>query len=204
MKITIDGNASQTRSASVTIGKLLSDVKNEVLESGRVVLSLCLDGRVVDSDYERQVAMSPPSSFGELTVETADPKALCLATLGEVCNHIQPIIEESARIAELIDTGREAQALGRIAPCVEVWGAIVKAVHNIAQLMQVDMESVSTGQESLSGTLRGLVELLQSIKNQLDARDLVSIRDTMKHEMPDMARRVSGQLEALSSQVATK
>jgi hypothetical protein len=159
---------------------------------------------VVDSEYEKQITSSSPSSFGELAVETADPKTLCMATLGEVCNHIQPIIEESARIAELIDTGKEAQALGRIAPCVEVWGAIVKAVHNIAQLMQVDMASVSTGQESLSATLRGLVDLLQAIKNHLDARDMVSIRDTMKHEMPDMALRVSAQLEALSSQVATK
>lgn len=204
MQISVDGSIRESHPLPATMGKLISDIKNDLLSSGRVALSFSLDGRVVDSEYEKEIAAMPPGTFRELSVEAADPKALCLATLAEVANHIQPIIDESARIADLIDTGKEAQALGRIAPCVEVWGAIVKAVHNITQLMQVDTREITASGESLSDTLRRLVELLQSVKNRVDARDMVGVRDAMKHEMPDVARRTAAQLESLTSRVAAK
>jgi hypothetical protein len=204
MEISVDGSPRNTHVIPATIGTLIADLKNDLLDDGRVILSLTLDGRTVDGEYEKEVAGMSPGVFGRFSVETADQKTLCLATLDEVAHHIQPIIDESARIAELIDTGNEAQAFGRIGPCVEVWGAIVKAVHNIAQLMQVDMMSVAACDETLSSALKGLVELLQSIKNHVDARDLVALRDVMKHQMPEVAKRIAAQLDALSNQVAAK
>jgi hypothetical protein len=204
MHISVDGTRREAEALPETIGGLISGLKSDLLADGKVVLSVSVDGRVADAEYQREIADRPAADFGEVSVETADPKALCLATLEEVRNHIQPIIDESGRISELIDTGKEAQALGRIIPCVEVWGAIVKAVHNIAQLMQVDINEVATSDEALSETLRSLVDLLQSIRNHMESRDLVSIRDVMKHEMPEVARRVGAQLEGLSNLVAAK
>jgi len=204
MEISVDGNPREVCVLPATVGKLISDIRNDLLDGSRVLLSYSLDGRIVDSEYEREISGMSPGAFKILTLETADPKALCLATLDELRNHIQPIIDESARISELIDTGRDAQALGRIAPCVEVWGAIVKAIHNIAQLMQVETDKVSANDETLSEGLGALVELLQMIKNHMEARDLVSLRDAMKHEMPEVARRIAAHLDALSGQVAAK
>ncbi len=204
MQVTIDGTPRETNGLPSSIGRLISELKSDLLAAGKVVLSVSIDGKVIDAQYEREISTLPVDSFTELCVETADPKSLCLATLDEVRNHVQPIIDESARISDLIDSGRQTQALGRIIPCIEVWGAIVKAVHNIAQLMQVNTAEVSAGQETLSDTLRALVDLLQSIKNHMDSQDMVSLRDAMKHEMPDVARRIGAQLESLSALVSAK
>jgi hypothetical protein len=89
-------------------------------------------------------------------------------------------------------------------PCLEVWGAVTTAIHNIAQLMEVNMDEVSTGEESLTDSIRALVTVMQSLKAGMDARDLVSIRDTLKHEMPETADRIAAQLDALSNVVAAK
>jgi hypothetical protein len=182
----------------------LSDIRRDVLSSGRIVCAISLDGNAIDAQYEESIAEESVENFGGLIIETADPKTLCLATLEEVAHHILPIVEESARISELIDSGKEVQALGRIVPCMEVWGAIVKAVHDIAQLMDVDMDDIASEDESLSQSLRSLVDLLHNIKSAMDAHDMVTIRDAMKHEMTAFAKRVSTQLEALTSLVAAK
>jgi len=204
MEISVDGNRRDVASMPATMGDLISDLKCELLDSGRVVLSLAVDGRAVDARYENEIAGRPVSDFQGITLSTADPKTLCLATLEEVANHIQPIIDESARISELIDQGRHSQAMGRIMPCLEVWGAVITAIHNIAQLMQVNLDEVSTGEESLTDSIRALVSVMQSIKAAMDSRDLVSIRDALKHEMPETAHRIAAQLDALSNMVAAK
>lgn len=204
MEISVDGNRRDVSEQPATMGKLISRLKSDILATGRVVLSMEVDGRAVDADYEKRIQERLVEEFSEILVETADPKELCLATLDEVANHIQPIIDESARISDLVDTGKDTQAFGRIVPCIEVWGAIVKAVHDITQLMQVDMNQVATDDETLSDCLRALVGLLQKIKDSMDARDLVAVRDAMKHEMPEVADRIATQLEALSSLVAAK
>ncbi len=204
MNVHIDGICQDPDTQAVTIGRLLSDIRRDALSSGRIVCGISLDGNAVDTQYERCVSEQSVENFSELVVETADPKTLCLATLGEVARHILPIIEESGRIGDLIDSGKEVQALGRIVPCMEAWGAIVKAIHDIAQLMEVDMDEIAAEDESLSQSLRSLVELLQSIRSAMDARDMVTIRDAMKHEMTAFAKRVNTQLEALTSLVAAK
>jgi len=204
MEISVDGNRRDVSEQPATMGKLISRIKNDVLAGGRIVLAIEVDGHAVDADYEREIHDRPVGDFRKVSVETADPKTLCLATLEEVSHHIAPIIDESARISDLVDTGKDTQAFARIVPCIEVWGAIVKAVHDIAALMQVEMDQVATNDESLSESLRALVELLQRIKDSMEARDLVGVRDAMKHEMPEVADRIAAQLEALSSLVAAK
>jgi hypothetical protein len=198
MQISVDGAQRETDVSPGTMGRLISNIKSDLLATGKVVLSLSVDGRAIDAEYERQICELPVEKFGELSVETADSKKLCLATLDEVHHHIAPIIDEAVRISDLLDAGKQEQALGRVISCTEVWGAIVKAVHNIAQLMQIDIDQVRAGDQSLRETLRSVVALLQTIKNHMDSRDFVGIRDTMKHEIPEVAKRFDAQLTALS------
>jgi hypothetical protein len=204
MEISVDGSPRQAPAAATTMGPLLAALKEDVLATGRVVLSVQIDGHEADAKKQADVADASVGEFSNLRLQTADPKALCIATLEEVANHIQPIVDEAGRIAELIDTSKETQAMTRIGPCLDVWAAIIRAVQNIAELMQVRLAEVATEQETLPASIEALVGVLEELKASVNARDFVSTRDIMKNRMPEVSRRIAAQLGALLAAVAAK
>jgi len=204
MEISVDGVAREVPALHGTMGGLIGELKKDVLSQGRVVLAVSVDGRDMALKAQGEIAGRRVDEFSTLSVKTADPRELCLATLEEVSNHIQPIIDEAGRIAELIDQGKEAQALGRIVPCLEVWSAIVRAAQNISELMQVDLNGVTANNESLPESVRALVGLLGELKAGMDARDFVAVRDAMKNRMPEVSGRIAVQLDALFAAVSAK
>ena len=204
MQIKVDGKNQEDKFSAKTAGKLLSEMRQAVTSAGRVITSIEVDGKELSQAEEKKMASARVKEFNLIEVRTAEPRELCLATLQEVGRHIQPIIDESARIASLIDTGKEVQAFERILPCLEVWSAILAAVQKIAALMQVDVKQISSAQEPLSESVGALVRFLQCLKTSIDGQDLVAVRDAMKHEMPEVAARISAQISALSAAISSK
>lgn len=204
MKILVDDKRQDMRPLPKTMGNLIADLRTAVTNAGRIVLTISVDGRELSEDEERKIGPEPITRFGAVAVATSEPRALCLSILEEVGRHIQPIIDECDRIASLIDSGKELPALERILPCIEVWGTILATVQKVSGLMQVNINEVSTDKEALSEAVAGLVRLLQSLKASIDSHDMVSVRDAMKYEMPEIAKRISGQVQALSAAISAK
>lgn len=204
MEVSVDGARLDIASRPITIGTLIRDAKETVISRGRVILSVSIDGREMDAEAEREIADKPVTGFRRLVLETAHPRDLCIETLQEVARHIQPVIDEGARISELIDTGKEKAAFDRIVPCLEVWAAILSAMQKVATLMDIDIAKISADGESLPEGVKGVIGFLQGMRDALAERDLVSVRDALKHQMPQVARRMTAQVEALSAAVAAK
>ncbi len=202
MEISVDGLSLSLEGPPPTVGRLIDELKTRAARSNRVILSIHLDGSDLDIVAQRRVADRPIEDFESLAVETADAKSLCVATLEEAGRHIQPVIDEAGRISELIDQGKEADALGRMAPCLEVLGTIVAAVEKVSILLELDLNEVAVEGASLADIITRLSEFLRSLKSSIDARDLVAARDSMKHELPEVASALEQQLSALSSAVA--
>lgn len=202
MEISVDGLNLTLDDPPPTVGRLIDDLKNRTARSNRVILSIRLDGDDLDPPAQRRIADRPLDEFASLEVETADAKSLCVATLEEAGRHIQPVIDEAGRIGELIDQGKEADALGRMAPCLEVLGTIVAAVEKVSILLELDLNEVAFEGASLADIIGRLSEFLRDLKSSIDARDLVAARDSMKHELPEVASALEQHLSALSSAVA--
>lgn len=202
MEIQVDGSRQEVQPLPATIGQLVSELRGAVTTAGKVVISVTVDGREMNEGEEVRISAQPVEEFANVSVLTAEPRVLCIETLEEVSRHVEPVIDECNRIADLIDAGKEAPAFERIVPCMEVWGAILGAVQKIAVLMEIDLENVGTEDETLTDSVTALVSFLQSLKGRIDSHDLVSVRDAMKHEMPEIADRISRQLTALSTAIA--
>jgi hypothetical protein len=202
MDISVDGEKRPFDNPPETIGGLIDEVKTRAARSTRVVLSIRVDGADLDVAAQKRIAQSPICDFSSLAVETADAKSLCVATLEEAGRHIQPVIDEAERIGELIDQGKDGDALGRMAPCLEVLGTIVAAVEKVSILLELDLNEVAFEGASLADIITRLSDFLRSLKSSIDARDLVAARDSMKHELPEIASALEQQLSALSSAVA--
>lgn len=204
MEISIDGRTREVEDLPDTIGKLIIGLKNAVGQANRVVLSVSLDGQRIDADGQRRIADRRPGEFSSVSLETADAKVLCLATLEEAAKHIEPVVDEASRIGDLIDAGKDDEALRRIVPCLEVWSTIISAVEKVGILLEIDLDKVATDEATLNAVIEDLAEFLRGLKASVDTHDLVAIRDRMKHEMPEMGARISSQLAALSSVITAK
>lgn len=202
MEISIDGERREVALLPATIGTLIDELKTSVGQDDRVVLSVSVDGKEMDICRQQEIADTPAGQFGSVEIETADAKVLCRATLEEAGRHIQPVVDEASRVAELLDAGKDTEAFSRILPCLEVWSTIMAAVEKVAILLELDIREVTTGEASLPEVIQELAEMLRDLKEGIDARDLVAVSDAMKHEMPEVAGKLSEQLAALCSTIA--
>jgi len=202
MEISVDGRTRRLDKLPDTIGELIDDLRESTIENERVILGVRVDGEDLDIAAQRRVASRPAADFSSIEVETADAKTLCIATLEEAGRHIQPVVDESLRISELIDAGRSEESLSRIIPCLEVWGTLIAAVQKVAVLLELDLNEVVTEEATLAEVVSRLAEVLRSLKANIDAHDFVAVRDSMKYEMPEVAGKLDRQLEALSSAVS--
>jgi len=202
MEISVDGRARRLDKLPDTIGELIDDLRESTIENERVILGVRVDGEDLDIAAQRRVASRPAADFSSIEVETADAKTLCIATLEEAGRHIQPVVDESLRISELIDAGRSEESLSRIIPCLEVWGTLIAAVQKVAVLLELDLNEVVTEEVTLAEVVSQLAEVLRALKANIDAHDFVAVRDSMKYEMPEVAGKLDRQLEALSSAVS--
>lgn len=204
MEISVDGSIRQLDSPPETIGQLILQLKAEVSDTHKMVLSVSLDGAEIDLARQHEIAASPASDFSRLEFETTDGRLLCIATLEEAEKHIQPVLEEAARIADLLDAGKEAEAFSRILPCLAIWSTLIAAIQKCAALMDLDLATVCSGDTSLNDVVARLTDFLADLKSNIDAHDLVAVRDGMKFEMPEIAQMLSDQLSTLCSVVSSK
>ena len=202
MEILVDGKKRHVDPLPDTMGELIHDLKSAAAQANRVVLSIAADGQELDVAAQREIAWKHLEEFSSVSVETADAKVLCLATLEESARHIQPVVDEANRIGELIAAGKDSEALRRIAPCLEVWSTILTAVEKVAVLLELDIREVVSNGASLNTVIEELSQFLHSLKSSIESRDLVAVRDAMKHEMPEIAGRLEAQLGALCSAVS--
>ena len=202
MQVLVDGQAHAFDSMPVTIGGLLKEIRSSVVSQNRVILSINLDGAEMVAPAQVNAAGTPSANHSMLEVVTADARELCAATIEEAARHISPVVDESLRIADLIDAGKEEEALTRIATCLEVWGTIMAAVEKVCMLLGLKLEEVSHRDTTLADDIAGLAGFLQTLQSAIEARDLVGVRDTMKHEMGDVADRLENQLSALCTVVS--
>ena len=202
MDISVDGHVQPLNPLPRTIGVLLDELRTSAAREHRVILSVRVDGADVDINAQRRIATEPTSRFSAVAVETADAKSLCVATLDEASRHIQPVIDEAARLSDLLDAGRESEALARISPCLEILGTIIAAVEKVSILLELDLHEVAHDGSTLAEVVGRLTDFLRDLKKSIEDRDLVAVRDSMKHELPGVADSLAQQLTALSSVVA--
>lgn len=202
MEVLVDGQARAFDNMPVTIGGLLEEIRSSAVSQNRVILSITLDGAEMVAREQADAAGTPSANHSMLEVITADARELCAATIEEAARHISPVVDESLRIAALIDAGKESEALTRIATCMEVWGTIMAAVEKVCMLLELKLEDVSHRDTTLADDIAGLAGFLQTLQTAIDARDLVGVRDAMKHEMGEVADRLENQLSALCTAVS--
>jgi hypothetical protein len=202
MIVSVDGHAKALSSTPETLGTLIDELKRAAAKDNRIVMAVRVDGEDADAAAQNELAARPAGEFSSIELQTADARELCVATLAEAARHIPSIVEEGTRLADLIDAGEHATAIQRLSPLFEVWSTLVATVDKVSILLNLDLTQVGENGVTLAEVVVELSAFLQNLKSALDSSDMVAVRDCIKHEMPGVAEKLSGQLSALSASLS--
>jgi hypothetical protein len=81
--------------------------------------------------------------------------------------------------------------------CLTTWQHAQESVLKTAQLLRLDLDAVSVGDESLPAVLSSFTDQLRAIKQALEDRDYVALGDVLLYEMTETTPRWLGAIEAL-------
>ncbi len=184
MQISIDGqerSALETR--GLTVGEVLTQLKESLATTGRMIVGIVCDGRVVAPDELNAVLAVPVEKYTEIDFQTAQPGDLARNSL-VACKEVLALIEGNCR--EVVVYLRQAQ----VQPAMELMGPMFtklndayRGLQGTFQLLGIDPESIELSSGHAGKFMSALVERLREIKNALENRDYVGLADQFEYEL---------------------
>ncbi|MCZ6815904.1 MAG: hypothetical protein O7F76_04295 [Planctomycetota bacterium] len=171
-----------------TVQRLIDAARTRLDGSGRLLITLrCNDVEVSPADLER-ILSQPVSDFGRLDLLSEEPKPIVL----EILKHSRQALSESFALSreasEALSAGDSATAMSRLIDSVDCWSQVHEAVANGGRLLNVNFDAVRIGERPISDWLKDLATRLRDLKQALETRDNVMLRDLLKYEFDETLR----------------
>jgi hypothetical protein len=193
MSVTVDHEPLEAETMGLrTIGQVLTHVQRDK----RLVTNLLIDGLEPDLD---RIAVIRHSSLSGLTlfIETADSAIMALDALDQVEDQLRETDRLRSDAVELLQRGQSSRALEKLSGCFGIWQTAQESVLKVAQLLQIDLETVRIGDRPLTELFRGFGTQLRQIKTALENRDFVTLADILTYEANEMSSQWRKAFEAI-------
>jgi hypothetical protein len=79
--------------------------------------------------------------------------------------------------------GRIIESVQRLADSLTIWQQIHEAVSKSIQMLDLDPQMITVGDQSLVVALRGPKDMLLQVKEALEAKDYVMLADVLQYEI---------------------
>lgn len=186
----------QPSTLSVTsMRELLAAVSHELAPSGRVVVEVKVDGTSItgpelDDDQ-------PTADTSDIRVYSAKPSDLVVGILEEVRGQLSASQEMQQKAAEHLQQDEPGQAMELVKESINAWLQAQQAVGQSAQLLQLDLQAIRIGDQSVIERMNELIASLTELKDIVVANDFVTLADALQYEWPDITDRWDGALGAI-------
>lgn len=178
MSVTVDHEPLATEQMGLrTVGQVLTHVQRD----NRLVTSLLIDGQEPDLNRIASVRQSLLNNH-TIFIETADPAIMALDALNEVEDQLQETDRLRSDAVEMLQCGQSNRAMEKLSGCFGIWQTAQESVLKVAQLLRIDLETVSVEGQPLTNSLNGFGEQLRDIKTALENRDFVTLADILTYE----------------------
>lgn len=172
--------------ADVTLDQLLESAKSSLIGSGRLLVSLDCDGDTLTAERLEELMPEPISRFECLELHTEHPKGLVLAALEDTRRSFADTFSIIREASEALAAGDTAEAMKGLAESVGRWNQVQDAIVKGGVLLNVDFDSLTVADRSLSAWLGELLERLRDLKNAVESRDNVLLGDMLRYEFDEM------------------
>ena len=188
MIVTLDGRRiDHDLTPGCSLQGLIDNVREE-LPAGHLVVSVTVNGREFGENDLIDELSRPLDTEDQVDLESGDRLALSADALRGVAEQLAETGRLQPEIADQLNAGQVAQAVGRIGEFVQTWQACQNAVVQCSGLVGRDLTQEQFAGRSIEDYLGELVERLRDIRDALDARDMVLLADLIHYEVPDLCQ----------------
>ena len=189
MSVTVDHETLDVGELGVrTIGQILAHLQRE----NRRVTQVLIDGEEAANGF-RQMPVEGHTIF----IETSDPRELALDVIEETASRIQQSEAMKSEAAELLQKNQTNKAFERLSNCIRAWHDGQDALLKTAELLRVDLTTVTVDEQPFEELLSDFTQDLKLIRAALDQRDFVLLGDVLLYETADMTSKWLAAINAL-------
>jgi hypothetical protein len=180
MDVFLDNNELAT--PEQTLGAILSAARKLIAPAGRFVVEVRVDGRTLE-DSEIEFLGPQKINAEEIQLITADPLELADQALADIGDSLRRARGAQQEAAQLLRTDRPADALRFVQDALGVWSQAQQAVQSSARLLEINLDQLRVGDESVPRAIQGLLDRLAAVRTQLTASDWLGLADTLAYEL---------------------
>ena len=181
MSIYLDDDAVDF--AGDDLASVLEQAREALAGSGRLVVEVLLDGKVLDPDG-LDAEQNTPVADSEWRLYTANPRELAVATLQQVAERLNDARQAQAEAAELLQQDRPADAMKHVTVAIEAWQQTQQAVLYSATLVGIDLDGRAVDGQPVDQIVLLLLDQLKELRELLSAGDTVAMADALAYEWP--------------------
>jgi 3-dehydroquinate dehydratase len=165
------------------LASVLDSAADQLRESGRIVVEVKLDGELlVDEHLERR--RHDAVGDAELRLYSADPRDLSRTTLEAVLGQLDTVAQRQREAADLISSDQQSEAMTALTQAIEGWQQSQQVVIQTASLTATDLSTLDVDGASALAVIEQVVAMLKTVRDTIEARDLVGLADTLAYEGP--------------------
>lgn len=186
MQVFLDDQAVDLPGPS--LGQLLDAARTKLVDGGRVVVEVAVDGHKLD---EEQITARADEAIADQEVRfvTADPRKLAVDTLEQVRGRLSEAQELQQAAADLLQRDQTQPALQKVGESIEAWLQVQQAVLQSAVLLGIDLDKLDIDGQPAHALTSAALERLQDIKAFIQANDTIALADALQYEWPETTDR---------------
>jgi hypothetical protein len=204
MQVLLDGNPIQV--ARPSLADALVAAQADAANRGRIIVEVKADGVLLSGDKLGNPS-SEPSTYRELRLLSAEPRALVRHTILDAVSALENARGEQAKAAELIQSGDTEAALQSLQAAVLTWQTVRDVVEQSAGILKLELASLELPgvEEGLSfeSATSDLLGHLKQMRAALDQQDWSALSDIVGYDLDAQVGVWKGLLIALSQHVST-
>lgn len=156
--------------------------------AGRIVVEVRVNGETVLPDTW-QSGVTPDITGADVRLHTADPRDLSRSTLEALLAALDEVTRWQQQAAELLQHDQQSQAMSKLVQAMEVWQQSQQAVVQVTSLIGIELNDAEVEGESAGAIVQRVVDQLRTVRDAIQAGDMVSLADSLAYEWPDTTQK---------------
>ncbi|MBK9127964.1 MAG: hypothetical protein IPM13_09205 [Phycisphaerales bacterium] len=201
MIVTLDAQRlSNPPPPGCTLQSLIEHVR-ESHARDRLVVSVALNGQTL-SDEELVAGLDRElEPEAQVDFETGTPREVVADTSRALAEAFESSGDILSEAAEALSRGDVPGAMKPIGEYIALWQTTQGAVQQCAELLRLDISQWDVGGRPLLDSLSEAVGKLTLVREALEAKDLVTLGDVVRYELPSLSSAWHDLLGSLAERV---
>lgn len=179
--------------------ELLASASETLASAGRVVVEVRVDGQAITGPALEDD--QPTQADSDIRVYSAKPSDLVVGILEDVRTQLAESSTMQTQAAEHLQQDNPAKAMELVKESINAWLQAQQAVGQSAQLLQLDLQAISVGEDNVIERMNELIASLNDLKDIVVANDFVALADALQYEWPEITERWDAAIGAIIKHV---